>query len=210
MEDFNSHTTLHNPIMMSLAEPQRKRILLIFGTRPEAIKMAPLVLELRKHTDQFETMVCVTAQHREMLDQVMLLFGITPDYDMNIMKAGQDLFDVTTGVLLGLRDILRKAKPHLVLVHGDTSTSTAAAWAAFYEHIPVAHVEAGLRTHNKYSPWPEEINRQITSRIATYHFAPTPLSKQNLLLENIPEASIHVTGNTFIELLYLVLQKFNN
>lgn len=188
----------------------KKKILLVFGTRPEAIKMAPLVKEFQKHPEQFETIVCVTAQHREMLDQVLQLFEIKPDYDLNIMKAGQDLFDVTSRVLLGMRDVLKEAKPDVVLVHGDTSTSTAAALAAFYQQIPVGHIEAGLRTHNIYSPWPEEMNRQITSRIATYNFAPTPLSKKNLLLENIPEESIHVTGNTVIDALYWVLDKLAN
>lgn len=188
----------------------KKRILLVFGTRPEAIKMAPLVKEFQKYTEQFETIVCVTAQHREMLDQVLQLFEITPDYDLNIMKAGQDLYDVTSRVLLGMRDVLKEAKPDVVLVHGDTSTSTAAALAAFYQQIPVGHIEAGLRTHNIYSPWPEELNRQITSRIATYNFAPTQLSKQNLLLENIPEESIHVTGNTVIDALYWVINKMKN
>jgi UDP-N-acetylglucosamine 2-epimerase (non-hydrolysing) len=187
-----------------------KKILFVFGTRPEAIKMAPLVKEFQKHPEQFETLVCVTAQHRQMLDQVLHLFEITPDYDLNIMKEGQDLYDVTSGVLMGMRDVLKKSKPDAVLVHGDTSTSTAAALAAFYQQIPVGHVEAGLRTHNIYSPWPEEMNRQITSRIATYNFAPTQLSKQNLLQENIPEKSIHVTGNTVIDALYWVIYKMKN
>ncbi len=189
---------------------KKKRILLVFGTRPEAIKMAPLIKEFHKNPDQFETIVCVTAQHREMLDQVLQLFNITPDYDLNIMQAGQDLYDVTSRVLLGMRDVLKDAKPDVVLVHGDTSTSTAAALAAFYQQIPVGHIEAGLRTYNIYSPWPEEMNRQITSRIATYNFAPTQLSKQNLLLENIPEESIHVTGNTVIDALYWVIDKMKN
>jgi UDP-N-acetylglucosamine 2-epimerase (non-hydrolysing) len=188
----------------------KKKILLVFGTRPEAIKMAPLVKEFQKHPEQFDTKVCVTAQHREMLDQVLQLFEITPDYDLNIMKAGQDLYDVTSRVLLGMRDVLKESKPDVVLVHGDTSTSTAAALAAFYQQIPVGHIEAGLRTHNIYSPWPEEMNRQITSRIATYNFAPTQLSKQNLLLENIPEESIYVTGNTVIDALYWVIDKLAN
>lgn len=186
------------------------KILLVFGTRPEAIKMAPLVKEFQKYPEKFEVLVCVTAQHREMLDQVLTLFEIIPDYDLNIMKAGQDLFDVTARVLLGMRGVLKEAKPNVVLVHGDTSTSTAAAIAAFYQQIPVGHIEAGLRTYNKYSPWPEEMNRQITSRIATYNFAPTQHSKQNLLLENIPEESIHVTGNTVIDALYWVLDKLSN
>jgi UDP-N-acetylglucosamine 2-epimerase (non-hydrolysing) len=195
---------------MTRTNPLKKRILLVFGTRPEAIKMAPLVQEFRKQAEQFETIVCVTAQHREMLDQVLQLFEIIPDYDLNIMQAGQDLYDVTSRVLLGMRDVLKESKPDVVLVHGDTSTSTAAALAAFYLQIPVGHVEAGLRTHNIYSPWPEEMNRQITSRIATYNFAPTLLSKQNLLLENIPEESIHVTGNTVIDALYWVINKMKN
>ncbi len=169
--------------------------------------MAPLVIEFQKHPEQFETIVCVTAQHREMLDQVLQLFEIIPDYDLNIMKAAQDLYDVTSRVLLGMRDVLNEAKPDLVLVHGDTSTSTAAALAAFYKQIPVGHIEAGLRTYNIYSPWPEEMNRKITSQITTYNFAPTYLSKQNLLVENISENSIYVTGNTVIDALYLVLDK---
>ncbi len=187
-----------------------KRILLVFGTRPEAIKMAPLVKEFQKYPDQFDTKVCVTAQHREMLDQVLHLFEITPDYDLNIMKAGQDLYDVTSRVLLGMRDVLKEARPDMVLVHGDTSTSTAAALAAFYQQIPVAHVEAGLRTHNIYSPWPEEMNRQLTGRMATWHFAPTALSKQNLLHEGIKEEKIHVTGNTVIDALHWVTNKITN
>lgn len=186
-----------------------KKVLLVFGTRPEAIKMAPLVKEFQRYPEQFETKVCVTAQHREMLDQVLTLFEIVPDYDLNIMKAGQDLYDVTSRVLLGMRDVLEKAKPDIVLVHGDTSTSTSAALAAFYQQIPVGHIEAGLRTHNIYSPWPEEMNRQITGRLTTYHFAPTPLSKQNLLIEGIKEANIFVTGNTVIDALHWVLNKMN-
>ena len=184
-----------------------KKIILVFGTRPEAIKMAPLVKEFQKHTDKFETIVCVTGQHREMLDQVLHIFDICPDYDLNIMKQGQDLYDVTSRVLLGMRDVLKEVCPDIVLVHGDTTTSTAAALAAFYQQIPVGHVEAGLRTHNIYSPWPEEMNRQITGRIATYHFAPTPLSKQNLLKENVVEEQITVTGNTVIDALYMVVDK---
>ncbi len=184
-----------------------KKIMLVFGTRPEAIKMAPLVKEFKKNSSDFETIVCVTAQHREMLDQVLNLFEITPDYDLNIMKQGQDLYDITSRVLLGMRDLLSEVKPDVVLVHGDTTTSTAAALAAFYQQIPVGHIEAGLRTHNLSSPWPEELNRQITGRIATYHFAPTPLSKDNLLLENIDESNITVTGNTVIDALYLVVDK---
>ena len=187
-----------------------KTILLVFGTRPEAIKMAPLVKEFQKNTKDFKTLVCVTGQHREMLDQVLRIFDIQPDYDLNIMKQGQDLYDVTSRVLLGMRDVLKKVQPDVVLVHGDTTTSTAAALAAFYQQIPVGHVEAGLRTHNIYSPWPEEMNRQITGRIATYHFAPTSLSKQNLLAENIKEEAVTVTGNTVIDALYMVVDKIKN
>lgn len=184
-----------------------KKIMLVFGTRPEAIKMAPLVKEFQKRSNEFKTIVCVTGQHREMLDQVLKIFEITPDYDLNIMKQGQDLYDVTARVLLGMRDVLKVAQPDVVLVHGDTTTSTAAALAAFYQQIPVGHVEAGLRTHNIYSPWPEEMNRQITGRIATYHFSPTPLSKQNLLDEGVKEESIVVTGNSVIDALYMVVDK---
>ncbi len=181
--------------------------MLVFGTRPEAIKMAPLVKEFQKWPEDFETIVCVTGQHREMLDQVLHIFDIRPDYDLDIMKQGQDLYDVTARVLTGMRDVLKKASPDIVLVHGDTTTSTAAALAAFYQQIPVGHVEAGLRTHNIYSPWPEEMNRQITGRIASYHFSPTPLSKSNLLKENVPEDRITVTGNTVIDALYWVVDK---
>ena len=184
-----------------------KKVMLVFGTRPEAIKMAPLVKEFQKHPDEFQTIVCVTGQHREMLDQVLHIFEIVPDYDLNIMKQGQDLYDVTARVLLGMRDVLKEAQPDVVLVHGDTTTSTAAALAAFYQQIPVGHVEAGLRTHNIYSPWPEEMNRQLTGRIATYHFAPTPLSRQNLLSEGVRENHITVTGNTVIDALYMVVEK---
>ena len=184
-----------------------KKIMLVFGTRPEAIKMAPLVKEFQKHPDKFQTIVCVTGQHRQMLDQVLGLFDITPDYDLNIMKQGQDLYDVTARVLIGMRDILKEVQPDVVLVHGDTTTSTAAALAAFYQQIPVGHVEAGLRTHNIYSPWPEEMNRQITGRIATYNFSPTSLSKSNLLKENINPDSIVVTGNTVIDALHQVVTK---
>lgn len=184
-----------------------KKIMLVFGTRPEAIKMAPLVKELEKNADDFKTIVCVTGQHRQMLDQVLQLFEITPDYDLNIMQQGQDLYDVTSRVLLGMRDVLREVQPDVVLVHGDTTTSTAAALAAFYQQIPVGHVEAGLRTHNIYSPWPEEMNRQVTGRIATYNFSPTPLSRQNLLEEKVGEKSITVTGNTVIDALYWVVDK---
>ena len=184
-----------------------KKVMLVFGTRPEAIKMAPLVKAFEQYTEDFKTIVCVTGQHREMLDQVLRLFEITPDYDLNIMKQGQDLYDVTSRVLLGMRDVLREVQPDVVLVHGDTTTSTAAALAAFYQQIPVGHVEAGLRTHNIYSPWPEEMNRQITGRIATYNFSPTPLSRQNLLEENVAEQNIIVTGNTVIDALYWVVDK---
>lgn len=184
--------------------------MLVFGTRPEAIKMAPLVKEFQKHPDKFETIVCVTGQHREMLDQVLRIFGITPNFDLNIMKQGQDLYDVTARVLTGMRDVLKEVYPDLVLVHGDTTTSTSAALAAFYQQVPVGHVEAGLRTHNIYSPWPEEMNRQLTGRIATYHFAPTLLSKQNLLAEGVEEKQILVTGNTVIDALYMVVDKIKN
>lgn len=184
-----------------------KKIMLVFGTRPEAIKMAPLVKEFQKYPDKFQTIVCVTGQHREMLDQVLHIFEIVPDYDLNIMKQGQDLYDVTSRVLLGMRDVLQKECPDIVFVHGDTTTSTASALAAFYGQISVAHVEAGLRTYNMYSPWPEEMNRQITGRIATYHFAPTSLSRQNLLQENVAEEKITVTGNTVIDALYMVVSK---
>ena len=184
-----------------------KKVMLVFGTRPEAIKMAPLVKEFQKHSDEFQTIVCVTGQHREMLDQVLHIFDIAPDYDLNIMKQGQDLYDVTSRVLLGMRDVLKEAQPDVVLVHGDTTTSTAAALAAFYQQIAVGHVEAGLRTRNIYSPWPEEMNRQLTGRIATYHFAPTQLSRQNLLAEGVDENRIVVTGNTVIDALYMVVEK---
>jgi len=184
-----------------------KKILLVFGTRPEAIKMAPVVKEFQKHPEQFQTVVCVTAQHREMLDQVLKIFDIVPDIDLNIMQAGQDLTDVTVRVLAGMRDVLKEVRPDIVLVQGDTTTSTATALAAFYQQIPVGHVEAGLRTHDIYSPWPEEINRQITGRIATWHFAPTQLNRQNLLNEGVPDSKIFVTGNTVIDALYIVLDK---
>ena len=187
-----------------------KKIMLVFGTRPEAIKMAPLVKAFQKESDKFQTIVCVTGQHREMLDQVLAIFDIKPDYDLNIMKQGQDLYDVTSRVLLGMRDVLKKVRPDIVLVHGDTTTSTAAALAAFYQQIPVGHVEAGLRTHNIYSPWPEEMNRQITGRIATYHFSPTPLSRQNLLAEGLREEAVMVTGNTVIDALYMVVDKIKS
>ena len=184
-----------------------KKVMLVFGTRPEAIKMAPLVKEFMKYPDFFETKVCVTGQHREMLDQVLDIFDIKPDYDLNIMKQGQDLYDVTARVLTGMRDVLDSAAPDVVLVHGDTTTSTAAALSSFYKQIPVGHVEAGLRTHNIYSPWPEEMNRQITGRIATYDFAPTPLSRRNLIDEGVEESKIFVTGNTVIDALYWVVDK---
>ena len=181
--------------------------MLVFGTRPEAIKMAPLVKEFQRHPDMFRTIVCVTAQHREMLDQVLHIFDILPDYDLNIMKQGQDLYDITARVLTGMRNVLKEVQPDIVLVHGDTTTSTAAALAAFYQQIPVGHIEAGLRTHNIYSPWPEEMNRQITGRIATYHFAPTLLSRENLQAENVADDNITVTGNTVIDALYWVINK---
>lgn len=188
----------------------KTRIMLVFGTRPEAIKMAPLVKAFQAVPEKFETIVCVTGQHREMLDQVLHLFEIKPDHDLNIMKAGQDLYDVTSRVITGMRDVLAEAQPDVVFVHGDTTTSTAAALAAFYRQIPVAHVEAGLRTHNIYSPWPEEMNRQLTGRIATYHFAPTPLSRENLLKENVADEKIFVTGNTVIDALHSVIGKLNS
>lgn len=187
-----------------------KTLLLVFGTRPEAIKMCPLVLEFKKHPDVFNTLVCVTGQHREMLDQVLNLFEIKPDYDLNIMKPNQDLYDITSNVLLGMRDVLTEAKPDVVFVHGDTTTSSATALAAFYKQIPVAHIEAGLRTGNIYSPWPEEMNRLITGRIATYNFAPTPLSRQNLLKENVDDSKITVTGNTVIDALHWVVNKISS
>ena len=186
-----------------------KKVMLVFGTRPEAIKMCPLVKEFQKHPDEFETIVCVTGQHREMLDQVLTIFDVKPDYDLNIMKQGQDLYDVTARVLTGMRDVFKECKPDVVLVHGDTTTSTAAALAAFYQQIPVGHVEAGLRTRNIYSPWPEEMNRQITGRIATYDFAPTPLSEKNLQEEKA-QGQIFVTGNTVIDALHMVVDKLKN
>jgi len=186
-----------------------KKILIVFGTRPEAIKMAPLVNEFRKYPEDFNTIVCVTGQHRQMLDQVLNLFHIIPDYDLDIMKAGQDLYDITSRVLLGMRDILKEVQPDIVFVHGDTTTSTATALAAFYQQIPVAHIEAGLRTHDIYSPWPEEMNRQITDRISTYYLAPTSGSKENLIKENIAENKILVTGNTVIDALQWVTRKIS-
>ena len=183
-----------------------KKIMLVFGTRPEAIKMCPLVKEFQKRADEFETIVCVTGQHREMLDQVLKIFEVTPDIDLNIMKQGQDLTDVTVRILNGMRDVFKVCRPDVVLVHGDTTTSTAAALAAFYAQIPVGHVEAGLRTHNIYSPWPEEMNRQVTGRIAAYNFAPTPLSEKNLIEEKAM-GKIYVTGNTVIDALHYVVNK---
>jgi UDP-N-acetylglucosamine 2-epimerase (non-hydrolysing) len=187
-----------------------KKVMLVFGTRPEAIKMAPLVKEFQKQPKRVETVVCVTGQHREMLDQVLKIFDIKPDYDLNIMKQGQDLYDVTARVLTGMRDVLKEVKPNVVLVHGDTTTSTAAALAAFYQQIPVGHVEAGLRTHNIYSPWPEEMNRLLTGRLATYHFSPTPLSRNNLIKESVDDRNIIITGNTVIDALYWVVDKIKN
>ena len=186
-----------------------KKILIVFGTRPEAIKMAPLVKKLQEYPEQFQTIVCVTGQHREMLDQVLRLFDITPDYDLNIMKPNQDLYDITSRILLGMRDVLREVQPDVVLVHGDTTTSMAAALAAFYQQIHVGHVEAGLRTGNIYSPWPEEMNRLITGRITTHHFSPTPLSRKNLINEYVDENNIIVTGNTVIDALQLVVNKLS-
>ena len=187
-----------------------KKVMLVFGTRPEAIKMAPLVKEFQKQPKRVETVVCVTGQHREMLDQVLKIFDIKPDYDLNIMKQGQDLYDVTARVLTGMRDVLKEVKPDVVLVHGDTTTSTAAALAAFYQQIPVGHVEAGLRTHNIYSPWPAEMNRLLTGRLATYHFSPTPLSRNNLIKESVDDRNIIITGNTVIDALYWVVDKIKN
>ena len=187
-----------------------KKVMLVFGTRPEAIKMAPLVKEFQKQPKRVETVVCVTGQHREMLDQVLKIFDIKPDYDLNIMKQGQDLYDVTARVLTGMRDVLKEVKPDVVLVHGDTTTSTAAALAAFYQQIPVGHVEAGLRTHNIYSPWPEEMNRLLTGRLATYHFSPTPLCRNNLIKESVDDRNIIITGITVIDALYWVVDKIKN
>jgi UDP-N-acetylglucosamine 2-epimerase (non-hydrolysing) len=187
-----------------------EKILIVFGTRPEAIKMAPLVKELQKYSDRFFTKVCVTAQHREMLDQVLEIFDIVPDYDLNVMKSGQDLYDITSSVLLRMRDVLQDFNPNLVFVHGDTSTTFTTALACFYQKINTAHVEAGLRTHNIYSPWPEEANRQLTSRLAKYHFAPTSTSAENLRQEGIQETEIIITGNTVIDALYLTLDKIEN
>ena len=186
------------------------KILIVFGTRPEAIKMAPVVKEFQKYPDNFQTIVCVTGQHRQMLDQVLNVFDIVPDYDLHIMQKNQDLYDVFTIILLKMREIIKVVKPDLVFVHGDTSTSTASALAAFYQQIPVAHVEAGLRTYNIYSPWPEEMNRQITARLATYHFAPTNRAKENLIRENINENQITVTGNTVIDALRIIIQRISS
>jgi len=203
--DKNQQFSTGSHYMMS-----RKKILIVFGTRPEAIKMAPLVKEFQKNTDVFETKVCVTAQHREMLDQVLDLFEIVPDYDLDIMKPGQDLYDVTSNVLLGMKTVLTDFNPDVVFVHGDTSTTFSASLAAFYQQIKVAHIEAGLRTGNIYSPWPEEANRQLTTQITAYHFAPTSTSKENLLKENVKEQSIEVTGNTVIDALFLALKKIKS
>ncbi|MFA8449627.1 MAG: non-hydrolyzing UDP-N-acetylglucosamine 2-epimerase [Bacteroidales bacterium] len=186
-----------------------KKVMLVFGTRPEAIKMAPLVKAFQKDTENFKTVVCVTAQHREMLDQVLQIFDIKADHDLNLMKPGQDLYDITSRVLLGMRDVLKEEKPDVVLVHGDTTTSTASALAAFYQQIPVGHVEAGLRTHNIYSPWPEEMNRQLTGRMTEFHFAPTQMSSDNLLKENVNPEKVYITGNTVIDALHLVLNKID-
>jgi len=205
--DENKHNDLKTNL--KLQEFLMKKILLVFGTRPEAIKMAPLVNEFKKHAANFKTIVCVTGQHRQMLDQVLNLFEIVPDYDLDIMKPNQDLYDITSRVLLGMRDILKEVKPDVVFVHGDTTTSTSTALAAFYQQIPIAHVEAGLRTFNIYSPWPEEMNRQITGRISTYHLTPTEGSKLNLLKENIQPDKILVTGNTVIDALHWVTGKIN-
>ena len=202
-------TLCMKPLKKSLNANEMKTIMLVFGTRPEAIKMCPLVKRFQEESASFKTIVCVTGQHREMLDQVLRIFDVTPDYDLNIMKQGQDLYDVTARVLTGMRDVLKECQPDVVLVHGDTTTSTAAALAAFYQQIPVGHVEAGLRTHNIYSPWPEEMNRQITGRIASFDFAPTPLSEQNLKAENA-HGKIIVTGNTVIDALHMVVEKLKS
>ncbi len=196
--------------MINTRQKEMKKVLMVFGTRPEAIKMCPLAIAFRKRSEAFVTEVCVTGQHREMLDQVLKIFNVVPDYDLNIMQQGQDLYDVTSKVLVGMRNVLQVSKPDMVLVHGDTTTSMATALAAFYQHIPVGHVEAGLRTHNIYSPWPEEMNRQITGRIANYNFAPTALSKQNLMNEGVPEEKIVVTGNTVIDALQMIVAKMNS
>ena len=209
MESYVLNDKVFNKNWIIIKYTLMKKVMLVFGTRPEAIKMCPLVKEFQKHPDEFETIVCVTGQHREMLDQVLQVFDVKPDYDLNIMKQGQDLTDVTARVLTGLRDVFKECRPDVVLVHGDTTTSMAGALAAFYAQIPVGHVEAGLRTHNIYSPWPEEMNRQITGRIASYNFAPTPLSEKNLIEEKA-QGNIYVTGNTVIDALHLVVDKLSN
>lgn len=207
--EVNSSSRIKNNPFTKQIIFNMKTIMLVFGTRPEAIKMCPLVKEFQKHTDEFKTVVCVTGQHREMLDQVLAIFNVKPDFDLNIMNQGQDLYDVTARVLTGMRDVFKECKPDVVLVHGDTTTSTAGALAAFYAQIPVGHVEAGLRTHNIYSPWPEEMNRQITGRIATYNFSPTPLSEKNLMEEKA-HGNIYVTGNTVVDALHMVVDKLKN
>ena len=209
MESYALNDKVFNKNWIIIKYTLMKKVMLVFGTRPEAIKMCPLVKEFQKRSDEFETIVCVTGQHREMLDQVLQIFDVKPDYDLNIMKQGQDLTDVTARVLTGLRDVFKECRPDIVLVHGDTTTSMAGALAAFYAQIPVGHVEAGLRTHNIYSPWPEEMNRQITGRIASYNFAPTPLSEKNLIEEKA-QGNIYVTGNTVIDALHLVVDKLSN
>lgn len=209
MESYALNDKVFNKNWIIIKYTLMKKVMLVFGTRPEAIKMCPLVKEFQKRSDEFETIVCVTGQHREMLDQVLQIFDVKPDYDLNIMKQGQDLTDVTARVLTGLRDVFKECRPDVVLVHGDTTTSMAGALAAFYAQIPVGHVEAGLRTHNIYSPWPEEMNRQITGRIASYNFAPTPLSEKNLIEEKA-QGNIYVTGNTVIDALHLVVDKLSN
>lgn len=209
MESYALNDKVFNKNWIIIKYTLMKKVMLVFGTRPEAIKMCPLVKEFQKRSDEFETIVCVTGQHREMLDQVLQIFDVKPDYDLNIMKQGQDLTDVTARVLTGLRDVFKECRPDIVLVHGDTTTSMAGALAAFYAQIPVGHVEAGLRTHNIYSPWPEEMNRQITGRIASYNFAPTPLSESNLKGEKV-QGQIFVTGNTVIDALHLVVDKLKN
>lgn len=209
MENYALNDKVFNKNWIIIKYTLMKKVMLVFGTRPEAIKMCPLVKEFQKRSDEFETIVCVTGQHREMLDQVLQIFDVKPDYDLNIMKQGQDLTDVTARVLIGLRDVFKECRPDVVLVHGDTTTSMAGALAAFYAQIPVGHVEAGLRTHNIYSPWPEEMNRQITGRIASYNFAPTPLSEKNLIEEKA-QGNIYVTGNTVIDALHLVVDKLSN
>lgn len=210
MIQANAKRYILSPLAFRLSPKIMKKILLVFGTRPEAIKMAPLVKKLQANPEEFQTIVCVTGQHREMLDQVLRLFDITPEYDLNIMKPNQDLYDITSRILLGMRDVLKEVQPDIVLVHGDTTTSMAAALAAFYQQIPVGHVEAGLRTGNIYSPWPEEMNRLMTGRIATLNFSPTPLAEQNLLREGVKADSIVVTGNTVIDALQMVVARLEN